>query len=73
MCSIHCAIISTIHFALYNNTVQDDELIWKSPPSRQLSREKRVEYESDVRERFYDDYIGNRTSMTIGLFHVYYS
>ena len=36
--------------------------MWRSPPSRQLSREKRVEYESDVRERFYDDYIGARTS-----------
>ena len=36
--------------------------MWRSPPSRQLSREKRVEYESDVRERFYDDYLGGRTS-----------
>ena len=36
--------------------------MWKSPPTRQLSREKRVEYESDVRERFYDDYIGQRRS-----------
>ena len=36
--------------------------MWRSPPSRQLSREKRIEYESDVRERFYDDYLGNRTS-----------
>jgi hypothetical protein len=41
---------------------KDVELTWRSPPSRQLSREKRVEYESDVRERFYDDYIGNRTT-----------
>lgn len=41
---------------------QDDRLMWKSLPSRQLSRQKRVEYESDVRERFYDDYLGNRTS-----------
>lgn len=48
----------------YNHplTLQDDELTWRSPPSRQLSREKRIEYESDVKERFYDDYIGNRTS-----------
>ena len=43
---------------------QDGELMWRSPPSRQLSREKRVEYESDVRERFYDDYLGSRTSET---------
>lgn len=40
----------------------DDRLLWKSPPSRQLTRQKRVEYESDVRERFYDDYLGPRTS-----------
>lgn len=41
---------------------KDGELTWRSPPSRQLSREKRVEYESDVQERFYDDYLGNRTT-----------
>ena len=41
---------------------QDGELAWRSPPSRQLSREKRIEYESDIRERFYDDYLGGRTS-----------
>lgn len=40
----------------------DDHLKWKSPPSRQLSQQKRVEYESDVRERFYDDYLGSRTT-----------
>jgi hypothetical protein len=40
----------------------DGELTWRSPPSRQLSREKRVEYESDTRERFYDDYLGARTT-----------
>lgn len=36
--------------------------MWKSPPTRQLSREKRLEYECDIRERFYDDYIGQRNS-----------
>jgi len=36
-------------------------LKWTTPPSRQLSRQKRVEYESDIRERFYDDYLGART------------
>lgn len=39
-----------------------DYLIWKSPPTRQLSREKRREFEADVNERFYDDYIGTRSS-----------
>lgn len=46
---------------------QDDRLLWKSPPSRQLSHQKRVEYESDVRERFYDDYLGNRASNDIAI------
>lgn len=39
-----------------------DFLLWKTPPSRQLSREKRREFECDVQERFYDDYIGVRNS-----------
>lgn len=39
-----------------------DHLIWKSPPTRQLSQQKRREFELDVTERFYDDYIGPRTS-----------
>ena len=45
--------------------------MWRSPPSRQLSREKRVEYESDVKERFYDDYLGARTSQSnlLGILH----
>ena len=53
--------------------LQDAELVWKSPPTRQLSREKRAEYESDIRERFYDDYIGQRRSeynlVTVYLLH----
>lgn len=39
-----------------------DHLIWKSPPTRQLSQQKRREFELDVTERFYDDYIGPRTT-----------
>jgi len=56
---------------------QDAELVWRSPPSRQLSREKRVEYESDVKERFYDDYLGKRTSAhalsTLSIHHSLYT
>ena len=44
------------------NMLLQDYLIWKSPPTRQLSREKRREFQSDVSERFYDDYIGTRAS-----------
>ena len=43
------------------HVLKDDRLKWTTPPSRQLSRQKRVEYESDIRERFYDDYLGDRT------------
>ena len=55
------------YFAVYNYEPRpfpflQDFLTFKSPPSRQLSREKRQEYQLDVSERFYDDYIGGRTS-----------
>lgn len=39
-----------------------DFLIWKTPPSRQLSGEKRQEFQLDVTERFYDDYLGARST-----------
>ncbi|KAL5481794.1 hypothetical protein EMCRGX_G022037 [Ephydatia muelleri] len=45
---------------------KSDALVWKSPPTRQLSREKRLEYECDIRERFYDDYIGQRNTGDVG-------
>jgi hypothetical protein len=39
-----------------------DYLIWKTPPTRQLSQQKRQEFELDVTERFYDDYMGARNT-----------
>ena len=60
---IHVQLASATEFiAIVLTSLQDDELTWRSPPSRQLSRERRIGYESDVQERFYDDYIGDRTS-----------
>lgn len=48
--------------SLYFILIQDEQLRWRGPPTRQLTRQRRIEYESDIRERFYDDYIGERRS-----------
>ena len=62
VCVFVCVLRLYLCFFMWGYILQDGELVWKSPPTRQLSREKRAEYESDIRERFYDDYIGQRRS-----------